>query len=420
MTRIDQLYLLGLGGSNKVMAGELARLTKRALSTDVSRRVLGRPPRKAGPGALAYPFDPQLAAIAVTYHRTSARVLWGLYQSKQQRLEPLFDELMAAVQEEDRPWLRDGLSISVLSFDPSSVAAGPRQVVGTVKNALIEGARARGLTLRVDAEHPDLVFHARTSVDDSGSPHLVVSLDLAGRPMHQRGYRMQAGVAPLREDLAANLVMLCRYDPRNEVFIDPLAGSGTLCIEAGLMAAGRPVWMSGRQPSARHIEPIASAFDDLGKPLFADTRPTLLAAESDPDTAEALACNVETAGLMHSAELYYGDFRDWQLDFEERAGLVLCNPPYGQRLEAGELELGRLYEDLGDFCRTLGKKKRMRAGFIVAEPQEGPNDGLHSRRDDRPAPSTIALFLRRFGGRPRVEKPLRNGPLRARFLLYDL
>src|SRR5690606_20523763 len=156
---------------------------------------------------------------------------------------------------------------------PDSVEAGERQVVGVVKNALVDGAAQRGLHLRVDAERPDLIFHVRSTKDDQEQGSLIVSLDVAGRPMHERGYRTQSGPAPLREDLAANLVMLSRFDGRSECLIDPLAGSGTLAVEAALMAAGKPVWTSGRVPKAASLPLLTEAFQDLGKPLFADCRP---------------------------------------------------------------------------------------------------------------------------------------------------
>src|SRR5690606_11502733 len=164
-----------------------------AFSQERSKQVLETPPKKIGPGGLAYPFAADLAAIAVMYHRTSARVLWGLYQSAQTRLEPLYDELVEAVAADDRGLLRDGASFSVLAFHPDSVEAGERQVVGVVKNALVDGAAQRGLHLRVDAERPDLIFHVRSTKDDQEQGSLIVSLDLAGRPMHERGYRTQSG-----------------------------------------------------------------------------------------------------------------------------------------------------------------------------------------------------------------------------------
>ncbi len=83
-TVVDNLRLLGSAGTNTVMAGEMSRLARRASS--LATRLTE--PKKDGLGALVYPFDPDLAALAVRYHRTSSRVLWDLFQSDAVRLEP--------------------------------------------------------------------------------------------------------------------------------------------------------------------------------------------------------------------------------------------------------------------------------------------------------------------------------------------
>lgn len=408
---IDTLQLLGLGGANKVMAGELSRLSRRAFSQERGKELLEQPPGKAGPGALVYPFAPDLAALAVTYHRTSARVLWGLYQSYETRLEPLFEQLVEAVAGDQREWMRDGAKFSVLAFHPESVAAGERQVVGVVKNALIEGAQRRGVGLALDSEHPELVFHVRGGEDRDGRPLVTVSLDLAGRPMHQRGYRMWSGAAPIREDLAANLVMLSRFDGRSEVLVDPLAGAGTLAVEAALMAAGRPVWMSGRKPLAAFMDPLKGPISEFRKPLFADCSPRIYAAEHDEEAYGALDRSLMTAGTSEQTTTFFGDFRGWEIDRElaGQKGLILSNPPYGGRLAASPRELRRLYEDLAEWCRRL---RGFRAGFIVGQPKD--------ETGEQRGPSVVRMFEDAFGGRPRVKKPISNGPLRAQFLLYDM
>lgn len=408
--RLDYFHLLGLGGSNKVMAGELSRLARRAFSQERSRELLSRPPQKSGPGGLLYPFAADLAALAVMYHRTSARCLWDLHESTAVRLEPLFEDLVASIAEDDRAWLQDEMSFSVMAFGADSVEAGERQIVGVVKNALIEGAARRGKTLRLDPERPDFTFHARSRLDKEGVPRLVLSLDLAGRPMHRRGYRSAAGEAPLREDLAANLVMLSRFDARHEVLIDPMAGSGTLAIEAGLMAAGKAVWMSGRKPDAHRLPMFEEHLEKLGQPLFADSSPGIFAAEVDEEVYSAMDRNLLTAGTSPLTTTFAGDFRDWDLapQLEGKKGLILCNPPYGARLGANLRELRALYRDLGDWCRRFSG---FRAAFIVGEPE--------ADRDKREGPSIVWLFQENFGGEARVKKPIRNGPLHAQFLLYD-
>lgn len=416
--KIDRLRLLGGFGTNKIMQGELSRLTRRALSGERSRELLERPPLKVGPGGLSYPYAHDLASVAVTYHRTSARVLWDVAQSAERRLEPLYEELYEDFTRDERPWLTSGGRLSVLAFDTRSVEAGERQVVGVVKNAVLDAARARGHEWRVDADSPDLVLHARSvplaeeEAASGGAPGtLTVSLDLAGRPMHQRGYRLSHGEAPLREDLAAALVMLARHDAKQEVLVDPMAGSGTLLIEAALLAQARSIWPEGTTPLGARLPGLAAELALRPASLFGDTAPRLFGAELDGPTADHLESNAARAGVWDAIQLHRGDFRAWDVAALSSGGpgLVLSNPPYGERLDVPRDELRQLYADLGAFCRQLGRQNPgWRAAFVIGDVKESDRG------------SSVGLFLRAFGGRPRIEKPLSNGPLRAKFLLYDL
>ncbi|MBM4360772.1 MAG: hypothetical protein FJ096_21910 [Deltaproteobacteria bacterium] len=387
--RVDRLRLVGIPGSNRVMAGELSRLARRGIS-----EIRLDEPKKQGLGSITYPFDPRLGWLAVQHHRTSARVLWDLYESKAARLEPLYDDLVRQGGRDERPWCWDGARISVEAYGVEAFAAGERQIVGTVKNALIEAAARRKVLLDVDPEHPDLRIQVRLYEEA-----LVVSLDLSGRPMHMRGYRMEAGDAPLREDLAALLVMLARYDARSEALFDPMAGSGTIAVEAAFLAKGRPVWMSGRKPDAeRH--PLFGALP-RPRPLFGDTTPVLFVAEIDRHLRETMERTFVTTGIERDVTILGGDFRniDPKLVLERAAargverGVVVSNPPYGERMGSPD-SLRRLYHDLGAWCFEL---KGWRHAFLVANPD----------------------FPEAFGGRPRISKPLRNGPLRGYFYLYE-
>ena len=384
---LNELRLLGAYGTNKVMAGELSRLCYRALP-DLR---LGEP-RKAGPGALIYPFDARLARLAAYYHRTSARVLWDVIESPATRLEPLFDDVVAVAVENCRSYLWDGARISVYAHSVASFAAGERQIIGTVKNGLIEAALRSGLHITLDPTAPDVVFCAR--MNDQG---LTVSVDLAGRPMNQRGYRTTAGLAPLREDLAAVLLMLARYDARKDVLIDPMAGSGTIAIEAACMARAAPVWISPRIPMVANM-PAFKGLEPRGDtPLFADTQPRVFAADvSEAATASARNA-MQLAQVSPFVRVVTSDFRDLSpRDLPHTgsgAGLILSNPPYGERLAPADLFA--LYSDLGSFCaRFTG----YRAAFLVANRE----------------------FERAFGMRPRIKKPLSNGPLRGYFYLYEI
>ncbi len=390
----NQLRLLGVAGSNRVMAGELSRIVRRRFD-DVRVPV----PKKQGPGAISYPFDLRLATSAVTYHRTSARVLWELYRCPGPRLEPLFSQLVGAIGNDDRQWFWSGASFSVQAFAVRDFAAGERQVVGTVKNAVLEAAARKGVTLHVDAQHPDLTIDVRL-VDD----RVCVALDLAGMPMHRRGYRHASGVAPLREDLAALLVMSARHDSRNEALVDPMAGSGTIGIEAAGLAQARPIWCSGRTPACMSWPTWRDAFEPRPPAVFGDTRPFCLLNESDDASVDIAHRNADTAGVAPSLDIRHGDFRTLEprdvLDvvqargFDPKRGLILSNPPYGHRLE-DQRGVESLYRALAAWTRSFSG---WRAGFLVGN----------------------RAFESAMGMRPAITKPLKNGPLDATFYLYEL
>jgi 23S rRNA G2445 N2-methylase RlmL len=392
---LDELRLVGLGGANKIMAGELSRLVGRAFD-----RYALPEPKKQGTGSLLYPFEPKLAALAVRYHRTSARVLWDLYSSDATRLEPLYADLLELISADRREWALSGARFSVSAYNVQDFAAGERQIVGVVKNALIDGAKSRGVRLSVDPERPDLNIGVRLY-----DGKIYVSLDLAGRPMHERGYRQTSTAAPLREDLAALLVMWARYNAKSDVLIDPMAGSGTIVIEAACMAKARPVWQSGRRAACETLAVMKEAMQERAKPLFADTEPLIIANEHDPAAQQALHANLQTSGTAPNVIAQSGDFMNLSPDRVRELvaarggnpehGVIVTNPPYGERLRHGPGELKQLYRRLGDWCHGFSG---WQAALLVANPD----------------------FEASFGGQPRKKKPMRNGPLQGFLYLYDL
>lgn len=387
------LRLVGAHGSNRVMAGELSRLVRRAYN-DVWVPV----PVKDGPGSICYPFDPRMARVAAEYHRTSARVLWQVMSSRAERLEPLYADLRAQMAAALPDWFWPGATFSVSAHHVEAFAAGERQVVGTVKNALIDGAGAQGVRLQMQPETPDLFVDVRQF-----EQQLVVSVDLAGRPMHQRGYRRAAGLAPLREDVAALLVMLMRHDSRKEAIVDPLAGAGTIGIEAALLARGAPNWCDGRRPTGERLPALRPWFASAPEALFADTEPCVLVSDISSEAMLAAEQNITAAGLS-GIHTRVGNYRELsarevgglceQHGLTKTTGVIISNPPYGERLGDAS-ELMGLYRGLGEWCRQF---PGWRAGFLVANPD----------------------FEFAFGMRAVSKKPLFNGPLKATFYQYEL
>lgn len=382
---IDELRVIGSPQTNVVMGAEVIRIAQRVLNR--------RPPapRKEGLGQLVFPYDAELAAALVAYCRTATRIVWDCYRSEARRLEPLYDELLADVRADRRPLFQDGEGLSVEVRRVNEFAAGERQIVGTVKNALLDGADRRGARMHVDPDRYDALWVAR--LDDE--QRIVVSRDLGGRSLSQRGWRLDQGEAPLREHLAAVLLMLCRYDPRRDVLVDPMCGSGTIPIEAVLAARGEP------RPLPQTVAP-SWRWKPYREPMFPDADPLVIGCDLDIGVLAKARDNAKRAGTAASSVWQRGDVATLTPELVQQIcnergvpwapGLLLCNPPYGERLDPGDLL--ELYDAMAATARRF---TGWRIGILSASP----------------------LIERAFGPRPAVKKPLANGQLRSYFYLYQ-
>ncbi len=383
---VDELRVLGSTQTNVVMHAELVRVAQRAVKK--------RPPepRKEGLGQLVYPFDADLAWAAVTYLRTPTRVLWDIYRSDAPRLEPLYDELCADVARDRRDLWRDGDGISVEARHVEDFPAGERQIVGTVKNALVDACARAGKRLHVDPDRPETRVVAR--LDERGA--LVISLDLGMGSLSQRGWRREHGAAPLREHLAAVLLVLARFDPRTDALLDPMCGAGTIPIEAVHAARATPrtrVWRGIARPA---------------EPLFPDSSPLVIGCDVDLDALAAARDNARTAKVAADITWQRADAASLRPELvadiarergrePPKTGLLLANPPYGERLSEHELE--PLYADLAHTCARFRDAGNWRSAFLVGSP-------------------VLEREFMRVLGRPRIKKPLANANLRAYFYLY--
>src|SRR6266571_1844914 len=274
--RCDELRLTGSGGANRVMEAEFKRIVMRS-----PFQVRVEKPRREGDATLLYPFDARVAWVAACHHRTSSRISWDLCSSGAVRLEPLFADLLPALSSDDRLPGGKRLRFSVEVGAASDFEASPLQLRGVVKNAVVEALASRGIVSEVNADSPDVVFVVRRA----GTPEsrrTVVGIDIGGGARHRRGARVAAGPAPLRETMAAQLILLSRWDARTEPLVDPMAGGATIPIEAAGLAAGTAI----RRPSdlpQRHL----AAFKDLPREapdLFPGTVPQIVALDADPET----------------------------------------------------------------------------------------------------------------------------------------
>lgn len=401
--RCDDLRLTGSGGANRVMEAELKRLVMRSPFP-----VRLEKPKREGEATLLYPFDARVAWVAACHHRTSSRITWDLCSSAAVRLEPLFADLLPALSSDDR--LPDGthLRFSVEVGPSFDFEASPLQLRGVVKNALVEALASRGVASEVDADSPEVVFVVRRA----GMPEArrtVVGIDIGGGARHRRGARVAAGLAPLRETMAAQLIMLSRWDARTEPLVDPMAGSATIPIEAAGLAAGAAI----RRPSDLPLHHLA-AFKDLPQEapdLFPGTVPKIAALDADPETIPAMVGNLRAAGLTGAAfkqsiVIAQQDVRRLTPDDiarmlpavrDMKPGVFCFNPPYGVRIgaEHGEEQLLALYSDMGN---ALARFSGWRAACFVANPK----------------------FVYAFAHQPTMTKPASNADLRGAFLVFQL
>ncbi len=245
------------------------------------------------------------------------------------------------------------LTLAVSAACRSSRLTHTQYLAQRTKDAIVDQQREHtGARSSVELRDPDVRIFLHL-VKDVAS----VFLDLAGESLHRRGYRLEQGEAPLKENLAATVLRYSGWD-RETPFSDPMCGSGTLLIEAASFACGRA---PGIDRERFGIERWANT-DHVRKRAFADLRDELRSKErkdappifgSDVDRAalDKARQNARRAGL--SVELAEGKLKD----FERRdRGAIATNPPYGKRLVApGELgrELARLVDRHPDHSLSL-------------------------------------------------------------------
>ena len=201
-------------------------------------------------------------------------------------------------------------------------------------------------------------------------------LDTTGAGLHKRGYRAVGNDAPLRETLAAAMVTLSRYRGR-DFFWDPFCGSGTVVIEAALMALNRAPGLA-RTFSAQRWGFVPSSAWDLARQAAKDAEfrgdYRILGSDIDPESLAIAVSNAKKAGVEGLIRFEEADAT--RRDLPAAAGLIVCNPPYGERMME-QRSAQRLY-------RALGKHLRFSDGwqkFIISSEPEF--EYYYGRRADR-------------------------------------
>ena len=336
------------------------------------------------------------AAVRICLHsRIATRVLWPFASFE----APDADALYAGAAQIDWDRYIRGLPRLAVGFDGTSTALRhTRFSAQRIKDAVVDALRAaRGVRPDVDARDPE--FHLQGVLHRG---RVTLHLDLAGTALHRRGWRRDGGEAPLKENLAAALLLRGGWQTGSKDWlVDPMCGSGTLLVEGALIAAGVP---PGFGRAHFGFEAWAGAEEGLRAELEAEwggpaCAPRLFGRDADAGQIERARGHLAAAGFGERFEaeidLAVGDVARLP-ELPAPVGLIATNPPYGVRLEETN-QIGRLGEGLR--ARAPGAP----LALLVAPDQETP----------RPLES---LLLRL--DLPRLEQhPCRNGALEAWMLV---
>lgn len=257
-----------------------------------------------------------------------------------------------------------------------------------VKDGIVDAQRRRfGRRASIDKVNPHVRLRVWLSRDRA-----TLLLDTSGEPLDRRGYRVVTSEAPVRENLAAACVLASGWDGSGPV-VDPMCGSGTLLAEAAAVALG---WAPGRLRQRWAFERLpgfdSAAWQRIRKePIPVPGKEVrLFGVDRSSQAIASATTNLGKAGLVERSTLEVGD----AYTFEPPAGsgLLIVNPAYGERLEENREQWPRL----GDMMKQHYK------GWQAVVLAGGEGLGKH------------------IGLRPRRRIPVRNGPLEARILLFDL
>ena len=270
-----------------------------------------------------------------------------------------------------------------------------------VKDAIVDRLRdLSGKRPSVDLHQPDLRVNVYLKHNQA-----IVSIDLSGESLHKRGYRVSQTNAPIKEHLAAAILLSAEWPKlarEGWALLDPMCGSGTFLIEAALMAAdiapglqrdyfGFLYWKQHDKAAWQQLKADAERRRLSGLARL----PMIMGGDQDKSAVEAAQANIEAAGLSDRIQVIHRDLQNWATVAQTLpdVGLLVSNPPYGQRI-GDAASLHNVYEELGDLVNQ--HLPAWRTTIITDNAQLGKLTGL-------------TIF---------DSKPFDNGPIACEVLSY--
>ncbi len=242
----------------------------------------------------------------------------------------------------------------------------------------------------IDIKHPDVKFHVHIHRD-----FCTVSLDSSGDSLHKRGYRMSTNIAPINEVLAAGLVLLTGYDGSCN-FIDPMCGSGTILIEAAMIANKVPANINRPEFAfekwADYDEDLYYKIQEVLLKKITNSHFKIMGFDKAPSAIRKAKENIESANLTDFVGVHHVNFFNSMKEVFGKT-IILFNPPYGERLN---IDAQEFYKKIGD---TLKHGYEDATAWFITSDIEA---------------------LKYVGLRTSKRLAMKNGDLDCKFVRYDM
>ncbi|MNM43604.1 Ribosomal RNA large subunit methyltransferase K/L [compost metagenome] len=318
------------------------------------------------------------AQRVVLWSRLASRVLWPLAEFECPDEGSLYQGVVAM------PWdqhITSELTLSVDAHVSGTAITHARFAAQRVKDGVVDSLRSQGMERpSVNVEFPDVRINLSLR-----KGRATISIDLGGGPMHRRGWRMAQNDAPLKENLAAAVLLRAdwpKIHAQGGGLLDPMCGSGTLLIEGALMAADVAPglqrhgslppsrWRGFDQAQWKELMAEARERETIGR---AALKQVIHGSDIDPQAIRAAKENAEVAGVSEAIWFGVRDVADMQVPPQE-TGCVVCNPPYDERLAADAM----LYRRIGDALKRA--VPQWRASLLCGSADLAFATGLRARK----------------------------------------
>ena len=358
-------------GLEPVLAQELTQLG--ANDVQIGRRMV------------SFTGDKEMMYRANFQLHTAIRILKPIKHFKAQSAEDVYNE----IQKIDWSlYIPEGKTFSVDSVVYSEEFRNSRFVTYKVKDAIVDQFREKtGTRPNISISNPDIRLHIHIAEDKA-----TLCLDSSGESLHRRGYRQESVEAPLNEVLAAGMILMSGWKGDTD-FIDPMCGSGTLVIEAALIARNI-------SPGVFRKEFAFEKWNDFDQDLFdmiynddsqeREFEHHIYGYDIDMKAVNTASMNVRAAGLSKDVTIAQQDFKDFTQPAEK--SIIVMNPPYGERISTPNL--------LGTY-KMIGE--RFKKAFT------GNEAWVLSYREE---------CFEQIGLKPSIKIPVYNGSLECEFRKY--